>query len=112
MSEEQTQTNIEQEDWRQEVSTEPKNTLKVADGEVKTFVFLNEGVKHTHSDFGDSIVFSVSIDEDEMNWYVNPNNFDLLGQIKSLGKLVGLKVEVERHGSKKSDTRYTIKESK
>jgi len=104
---EEKQESIEQ-DWRANIG-EAKSTLKIADGQVVTFVFLDEGNNRTHSDFGSSIVFAVSVNEEEKNWYVNPQNFNLLGQIKGLGKLTGLKVEVERTGSKKSDTRYTIK---
>lgn len=107
-------TNEQEEDWRIDVSGEPKETLKIQDGEQISFSFLNEGKKNNHPDFGESIVFTVghkSKGEDkplEKNWYVNPKNYELLRQIKELGSLKDLKVIVGRTGSKKSDTRYVI----
>lgn len=95
-------------DWREEISTTETATLKLADGENANFEFLNEGEKRTHSDFGTSIVFKVLHEEEEKSFYVNANNFDLLGQIKALGGLIKLKVNLSRVGAKKSDTRYTI----
>jgi len=98
------------EDWRGEI-TEPKAILKLQDKEVASFVFVDEGDKKTHSEYGTSIVFKVKVEgeEEEKILYVNAKNFDLLGQIKELGKLVGLKVRLERFGSKRTDTRYIIK---
>lgn len=113
MSEEQTQVS---EDWRTDVSDSTGATLKVADGESKTFVFLNEGEKRTHSDYGTSVVFKVESEgEDgieEMSFYVRENNYSFLKQIKELGNLVGKAVKVSRTGAKKSDTRYEIVEVK
>jgi hypothetical protein len=97
------------EDWRAEITSNSFPTLKIADGEEKKFVFLNEGQKREHPDFGDSIVFEIEHNNEKMNWFVRTNNFSLLKQIKDLGKITGLLVEVSRVGSKKSDTRYTIK---
>jgi len=104
-------------DWREEVSDTAKATLKIQDGETKQVVFMDEGEKRTHADFGDSIVFEVEtkeFDEDKIeqvvkkNFYVNPNNYALLKQLKALGKLTGQVVKISRTGSKKSDTRYAV----
>jgi hypothetical protein len=105
MSEEHEQNS---EDWRSDVSDSPGATLKIADGEEKTFVFLNEGKKQTHSDFGTSVVFSVEHEKETKNFYVRENNYSLLGQIKKLGKITGKAVKISRVGEKKSDTRYTL----
>ena len=104
MAEEQQQT---AEDWRVDVN-ESKAPLKIADGESKTFVFLDEGKSRTHPEYGTSIVFEVGIDKEEKSFYVRENNFSLLKQIKELGKLIGTVVTVSRTGSKKTDTRYSI----
>lgn len=96
------------EDWRDEISDESSPTLKIADGEQVVFTFLDEGAKKTHIDYGTSIVFKVKKGEEELNWYVSGNNWDLRKQIKDLGTLTSLKAKVSRTGSKKSDTRYTI----
>ncbi len=96
-------------DWRSEVS-DSKATLKVQDGTSETFVFLNEGEKQTHADFGTSIVFEVEHDGDKKNLYVKESNWSLRNQIKDLGELTGKSVVLARVGSKKSDTRYTIME--
>ncbi len=99
--------------WRtdESLSGEPIPALKVKDGESKTFVFLNEGEKKTHPDFGTSIVFSVEQNKVKHNYYIKENNFSLLRQIKELGDLTGLVVTVSRTGSRKSDTRYTIEKA-
>jgi len=104
----QEQTKTSNEDWRENVSGESKATLKVQDGETEEFIFLDEGKKHHHSDFGDSVVFNIRHQDVDKNWYINPENYTLLKQIKDLGDLTNLKVKVSRTGSKKSDTRYTI----
>lgn len=106
MTEEQTQVN---QDWREDIS-EPAETLKIADKESVVVTFLDEGEARTHSDYGTSIVFGVEVVGmgKPMKWYVNAKNFDLLGQIKALGKLTGNMFEISRTGSKKSDTRYHI----
>jgi len=103
------QTEISNNDWRDEVSGTPLATFKIADGETKQFVFLDEGKRVNHADFSPAIVFKVNHEGEEMSWYVNAQNFDLLGQIKELGKLEGLKAVVHRTGSTKSNTRYQIK---
>ena len=103
MTEEQEQIK----DWRKEIS-EPQPTLKVQDGQSVVFVFLNEGEKRTHADFGTSIVFLVEHDGEKKNLYVRDTNYDLQRQIKALGDLTNLKANLSRIGSKKSDTRYTI----
>ncbi len=100
------------EDWRDEVSDESKEILKVADGEEVVFEFKDEGVKKTHADYGTSIVFLVNHNELEKLWYVNEHNYSLLRQIKLVGELVNKKVHLSREGSKKSDTRYTLVEVK
>jgi len=96
------------EDWRSEVSDSASATLKILDGESKTVVFLDEGTKKTHADFGTSIVFKVEHGGENMNFYVKENNYSLLKQIKEIGTLTGEAVIISRTGSKKSDTRYTI----
>ena len=95
-------------DWRDDVSDSANVTLKVLDGESKTVKFLDEGNKKTSVDYGTSIVFKVEHGEEEMNFYVKENNFSLLKQIKELGSLIGIRANISRKGSKKSDTRYTI----
>lgn len=96
------------ENWRDEVSDESREILKIADGEEVEFVFMDEGLKKTHPDYGTSVIFLVSQNEQEKLWYVNAQNYDLLKQIKTFGILKGKKAKVSRKGSKKSDTRYTI----
>lgn len=96
------------EDWRSDISDSDTAVLKIQDGEEVTISFLDEGKKFTHPDYGESIVFLVKKGEEDMRWFVNPNNFALLKQIKELGKLTGQSVKVKRTGSKKSDTRYTL----
>lgn len=101
--------NETQENWRDNVSSSSE-VLKIKDGETKKLVFMNEGKKVSNPDFGNSVLFTVSEDEVEKRFYVKANNFALLGQIKDLGEtLVGKVVMVSRKGSKRSDTRYTIK---
>ena len=95
-------------DWRDEVS-DSIATLKIQDGEKAAFVFMDEGEKRTHPDYGTSIVFEVEHDGDKKNLYVKETNFALRKQIKDLGTLKGKLVILSRKGSKKSDTRYTIK---
>jgi hypothetical protein len=96
-------------DWRDDVAEGAIATLKVQDGETVKVVFVGEGRKSTHPDFGDSIVFEVEVEAEKMNFYVNPENYSLLRQIKELGdKLTGVVAEISRTGSKKSDTRYTV----
>jgi len=96
-------------DWREDIS-EPKDTLKIKPDEEVIFTFIDEGTKKESTDFGISIVFGVKLEGEEnvQLWYVNSRNYDLLGQIKTLGKLKDLKAKVKRIGSRKSDTRYTI----
>ena len=95
--------------WRENIS-EPKETLKIKPEESVTFVFEDEGRTKPSTDFGTSIVFSAKLlDGDSKLWYVSANNYDLLGQIKALGDVTGKKVIVSRKGSKRSDTRYSIK---
>lgn len=100
----------ESDDWRISIGTATE-TLKVLDGEVVHFTFKNEGVPKSSIDYGKSVAFLVRVDGEDKNrtLYVKANNFDLLGQIKALGSLTDLHVELSRRGSKKSDTRYTIK---
>ena len=107
MSEEQIQNS---EEWRDDVSDSPGATLKIADGEKAKVVFLNEGKKQTHSDYGTSVVFSVKHEDETKNFYVRENNYSLLGQIKQLGEITNKEVEISRVGEKKSDTRYTLEE--
>jgi len=99
------------ENWRDDVSDSSIPVLKILDGEKKTFVFIGEGEKRTHPDFGTSVVFNLEFEEENMNWYVAEQNYSLLGQIKTLGNLNGLAVTVSRAGAKKSDTRYTIEKA-
>jgi hypothetical protein len=102
-------TNANLEDWRTEI-TEPKDTLKVKDGDVVIGTFAGEGTKKQSEDYGTSIMFPIIVDgeKESKNFYVKTNNFDLLGQIKALGNLTGLKVRITRIGAKRSDTRYKI----
>jgi hypothetical protein len=95
-------------DWRCDIS-EPADTLKIADKETITIVFLDEGKKNVHPDYGTSIAFRISKEKEEKIWYVNSKNFDLLGQIKALGKITGIVVSVTRFGNTKSNTRYILK---
>lgn len=117
---EETNTQIS-EDWRTEVSDSAGATLKILDGETKKLVFLDEGEKRIHQDYGTSIVFKVEhemeVEDDEgkkemkileMNFYVKENNYSLLKQLKEIGKLTGTPAKISRVGSKKSDTRYTV----
>jgi len=106
--ESQTQTD----DWREEI-TESKDTLKIKDGDVITGFFKDEGVKKESVDYGTSIAFAFLVDGDTKvkTWYVKANNFSLLGQIKALGNLNNLHIQITRIGSKKSDTRYSIKKA-
>jgi hypothetical protein len=96
-------------DWRGEI-TESKETFKVKDGETVEFVFANEGVKKESKDYGTSIAFSILLNNDKepKTFYVKANNFDLLGQIKALGNLTGMKAKITRVGSTRSNTRYKI----
>ena len=110
MQEQIKQDNLEEKDWRIDIT--PKTaTLKVLDGQKVIFVFQDEGKPRESKDFGNSVAFNVLVqgENEEKTFFVKSNNFDFLGQIKELGRLTGLKVEVSRQGSKKSDTRYTIK---
>jgi len=101
--------NEKQDNWRNDVSASSE-ILKIKDGETKRVVFLNEGMKVSHPDFGNSVLFTISEEEVEKRFYVKANNFALLGQIKDLGEtLAGKIVMISRKGSKRSDTRYTIK---
>jgi len=108
------------EDWRGEI-TEGTATLKVKDGDVAEVTFTNEGVKKVSADYGTSVAFGVICnkmtsadgkvqveDIEPKTFYVKSNNFDLLGQIKLLGKLVDTKARISRMGSTKSNTRYKI----
>lgn len=104
------QESIEDQDWRADI-TEPKDILKIGDGEVVFLTFLNEGERRDHIDFGTSVVFKVEVEGEEKVWYINAKNYKFLGQIKSLGKLTGVKAKVSRKGTKRSDTRYTIEKS-
>lgn len=102
---------MEQSDWRSEVSSSTE-TLKVKDGETVRFTFMDEGVKRESVDYGNSIAFQVLCDgdSDAKTFYVKANNFAFLAQIKALGStLKSTHVEVSRTGTKRSDTRYTIK---
>jgi len=100
------QTNL---DWRNEI-TESKSTLKVKDGDVVEITFADEGIKKVSPDYGTSIAFSVLLKDNKEPklFYVKSNNFDLLSQIKQLGKLVGVKARISRIGSTRSNTRYKI----
>jgi len=102
------ENNTSIENWRDEISEVSSATLKIQEGEDVVITFKDEGKNYTHSEYGTSIRFTVVKGEEEFSWYVNPNNFALLKQIKELGKLAGTSIKVSRVGSKKSDTRYTI----
>jgi len=100
------------EDWRDSITGNLYPKLKIQDNEIKNFVFLDEGKRYKHPDFKPCVIFTVQIigqSEDKLTWFVNAEAYGLLNQIKALGKLTGLAVEVKRKGSKKSDTRYIIK---
>ena len=99
-------------DWRNDVATSNAPTLKIKDKEIARFVFMNEGERKESIDYGSSVAFLVRCDGEDSNkvFYVKSNNFAFLKQIKELGdSLRGLHVEVSRTGTKKSDTRYTVK---
>ena len=97
-------------DWRGELSDNTKLTLKVKDGDVVEVTFADEGIKKVSADYGASICFSVLTKDSKepKAFYVKSNNFDLLNQIKALGKLTGVKARISRIGSTKSNTRYKI----
>ena len=97
-------------DWRNEI-TPSTEILKVKDGESIEVTFADEGTPKSHPDFGNSVMFLVITKDSQepKKFFVKSNNFNLLGQIKELGKLIGIKVKITRVGSKKSDTRYSIK---
>jgi len=99
---------IEQ-DWRTDI-TEPTATLKLKDGDIVIGTFQDEGVKKSHSEYGDSVSFQFLVEDDKepKTFYVKANNFSLLAQIKALGSLKGLKVKLSRTGSRRSDTRYRV----
>lgn len=105
------ETQAQVEDWRQELNVTLNTKLKIADGETKQFTFLDEGKKYKHPDYKPSVIFAVKQDDfpDPFTWFVNAEAYGILNQIKILGKLTGVKVSVKRTGSKKSDTRYSIK---
>jgi hypothetical protein len=96
-------------DWRNEI-TDSRQTLKVKDGDVVEVTFADEGTKKVSPDYGASVAFSVLVKDDKEPklFYVKSNNYDLLGQIKVLGKLIGLKVRISRIGATRSNTRYKI----
>jgi len=94
-------------DWREKI-LDPKPPLKIADGEEVTCMLLDEGVRKSHPEYGESIMFSIKHEKEEKLFYVSANNFNLLRQIKELGALKGTTVKISRKGSKKTDTRYTI----
>lgn len=95
-------------DWRAEVQSASRPTLKLKDGDQVAVQFLDEGGKRTHPDFGTSVVFHVKTNGEEKNLYVKETNYDFLRQINSLGALTGKMFVISRTGSKKSDTRYKI----
>lgn len=96
-------------DWRSEL-TEPKTTLKIKDGDAVVGYFCDEGIKNNHVDYGSSIAFQFLIEgeKEPKTFYIKSNNFDLLGQIKALGSLTGIKVRLTRVGSTRSNTRYKV----
>ncbi len=105
------------EDWRSDVSDTSTATLKIQAGETKEVLFMSEGKPKNHPDFGESVLFEVNVkelDEDKVeqvvtkNFYVNKQNFSLLKQLKEIGTLTGILVNISRVGEKKSDTRYTV----
>jgi len=103
------QTPQTNQDWRGEI-TESKSTLKVKDGDVVEVTFADEGTKKVSPDYGASVAFSVLVanDQEPKVFYVKANNFDLLGQIKQLGSLTGIKARISRIGATRSNTRYKI----
>lgn len=97
--------------WRNELNVSLNPKLKIADGETKVFVFLDEGQKYKHPDYKPSVIFTIQIEgqQEKNTWFVNAEAYGVLNQLKNLGKLTGMKVSVKRTGSKKSDTRYEIR---
>lgn len=102
--------NTDTDNWRDEIN-DPVEAIKLKDGEKMIGYFKDEGNDVPNPKFEPSVVFSFLLDGEEAvrKFYVRTANFDLLTQIKSLGKLTGLHVEISRTGSDKADTRYTIK---
>lgn len=100
-------------DWRQELNTSLYPKFKIADGETKQIVFLDEGQRYKHPDYKPSIIFTVQEvgQQDKLTWFVNAEAYGTLNQLKNLGKLTEAKVSVKRTGSKKSDTRYEVKKA-
>ena len=90
------------------VSGEVINELMITINAMYYYLFLDEGTKRTHPDFGTSVVFKVEHEKEQKNFYVRETNYAFLGQIKDLGILTGRAAKVSRVGSKKSDTRYSI----
>lgn len=95
-------------DWRANVNKPSSATLKVLDGESKTFVFLTDGVLKASADYGDSVLFEVEEAEEKKILYVKANNFALLKQINDLGQITGTVATLSRTGTTKSNTRYTL----
>lgn len=106
-------------DWRANI-TDPKPTFKLADKEVATIKFLTEGILNPNLANGPAVIFEIikitnsdTLEGDELNWFINPKNYSLLGQIKDLGEHIKDKVvQVKREGTTKADTRYTLTSAK
>lgn len=105
--ENQTQTD----DWRKDIGTILNPKLKIADGETKTILFLDEGKLYKHPDYKPCVIFTVQLvgQEEKYTWFVNKEAYGTLNQVILLGKLTGLRATIKRTGSKLSDTRYEIK---
>ena len=98
-----------QTDWRGDLTPQlPK--LKMKDGEIARFRFLDEG-KKSDGMYGVFIRFRVVVQGEETakHFDVRGKNYDLLNQLKALGKLEDVSIELARRGSNAKDTRYFVK---
>ncbi len=101
--------------WRANIA-DPKPTFKLADKEVAIIKFLTEGILNPKLANGPAVIFEIvkitntdTLEGDELTWFINPQNYSLLGQIKDLGENIKDKViQVKREGTSKADTRYTL----
>jgi len=93
-------------------SGEKLPALKFADGDSKKLRFEQEEKIVKTKEFGDKVLFVVSVDGAQHNWWMATNH-PLLRQIRDV---VGLRVNgktvlVKRKGSGQKDTRYTVEKA-
>lgn len=95
--------------WANSFESFPK-PFKIKDGETKTLKFLSDGtVHHDRKNNKDDIVFIVELDGEKQSWYVNSKSYSTLADIRDLDfPLSGKVITLQRKGSGRFDTRYTI----